>query len=198
MPIRNRREENSRRGIKPFMSEETAAVIKAVEESTKDALLASSIEISPTALTLVKTVLFKNGTVITDTEVTAEAVKKLNAGGSFEVRCFIDNDDVIKLAEAHRATRAEIALDMGLALPGPKLVLIGSAPAALNRLLGHRRHEPLSEVCVLATVAGYAAANQLKEKLRESDTAYIITRGKSGGPAAAVNIVAAVMTSKHN
>ena len=97
------------------------------------------------------------------------------------------------LAEIRHTTRAEIAVDIGLAIPGPKLVVIGSAPAALNRVLIRRQHEPLSEVCVLAAPSGFANVVQLKEKLRDSDMAYIVARGKKGGTVVTAAILNAIL-----
>ena len=41
---------------------------------------------------------------------------------------------------------------------------------------------------LLCTVNTYAAAIQLKEKLRESDMVYAVTRGKCGGAGAAATL----------
>ena len=99
----------------------------------------------------------------------------------------------MQLAEIRRSTRAEIAVDVGLSIPGPKLVVISSAPAALNRVLLRRQREPLSDVCVLAAPNGFANVVQLKERLRESDMAYIVARGKKGGTAVTSLILNAIL-----
>lgn len=157
-------------------------IIKSVEEQTGDSLLARSLQFSPTALTHIKRTIAAGGSIVVDTQL-MEADLDLSAleGTDAQIRCFIDDPEVVKLAEIRRTTRAEIAVDIALALPGPKLMVIGSAPAALNRILIKRKSEPLSDVCVLAAPTGFATVVQLKEKLRESDMAYIVARGKKGG-----------------
>ena len=82
-----------------------------------------------------------------------------------KVLCFIDDPQVVMLAEQRRVTRAEVAVDYGLAVPGLKLMVVGSAPAAINRLIQRRMHEPMSDVCVLAAPSGFASAVQLKDCL---------------------------------
>ena len=104
-----------------------------------------------------------------------------------------DDPQVVMLAEQRRVTRAEVAVDYGLAVPGLKLMVVGSAPAAINRLIQRRMHEPMSDVCVLAAPSGFASAVQLKERLLDSDLASIIARGKKGGIPATVTLVNAIL-----
>ena len=125
--------------------------------------------------------------------ITADIDYSTLEGTNTRVRCFIDDPEVLQLAEIRHTTRAEIAVDIGLAIPGPKLLVVGSAPAALNRVLIRRLHEPLSEVCVLAAPSGFANVVQLKEKLRDSDMAYIVARGKKGGTVVTAAILNAIL-----
>lgn len=171
-----------RRTNTPYVSPMAEKIVGKIEEETGDSQLAKSINISPTALTHIKRTIAAGGTIVVDTQL-MEADLDISAleGTKAQIRCFIDEPEVIKLAEIRRTTRAEIAVDIALSMPGPKLMVVGSAPAALNRILIRRKSEPLSDVCVLAAPAGFATVVQLKEKLRESDMAYIVARGKQGG-----------------
>ena len=53
--------------------------------------------------------------------------------------------------------------------------------------------KPRSEVCVLAAPSGFANVVQLKEKLRDSDMAYIVARGKKGGTVVTAGILNAIL-----
>lgn len=182
-----------RAGI-PYLNAEMSAILTAVEEETHDRALAESIYFSPTALTHIKRLLEMGGSIITDTTLVASDIDEtLLAGSDARVVCFIDDPQVIALAEHRRVTRAEIAVDFGLALPGPKLMVIGSAPAALNRIIYRRQHEPMSDVCVLAAPSGFASVVQLKERLLDSNLTSIIARGKKGGINATVATVNAIL-----
>ena len=182
-----------RAGI-PYLNQEMANILAAVEQETGDLALAQSIYFSPTALTHIKRLIDMGGSIITDTTLVANDIgADLLGGKGAKVLCFIDDPQVVMLAEQRRVTRAEVAVDYGLAVPGLKLMVVGSAPAAINRLIQRRMHEPMSDVCVLAAPSGFASAVQLKERLLDSDLATIVARGKKGGIPATVTLVNAIL-----
>lgn len=165
-----------------YINDEVSEIIANIERETGDKMLAQSIQFSPTAFTHVKRTVEAGGTIVTDTmAVVSEIDASLLEGTGTKIRCFLEDAQVMRLAEMRRTTRAEVAVDMGLSLTGPKLMVVSSAPTALNRILCRRQHEPLSDVCVLAAPTGFASVVQLKEKLRDSDMAFIVVRGKQGG-----------------
>ncbi len=194
MPRQMRRSIAAHRASVPFMTEEVIELISRIERETGDSLLAKSLQFSPTALTHVKRLVAAGGTIIADTALLAQDIDASTLEGTgAKVRCFIDDPEVVKLAEIRHTTRAEIAVDLALSVQGPKLMVISSAPTALNRVILRRQHEPLSDVCVLAAPCGFANIVQLKEKLRESDMAYIVVRGKKGGTPATVAILNTIL-----
>ena len=149
---------------------------------------------SPTALTHIKRLIEMGGTIITDTTLVENGIdKNLLGNKGAKTACFIDEPHVITLAEQRRVTRAEVAVDYGLAITGPKLMVVGSAPAAINRMIRRRRHEPMSDVCVLAASTGFASAVQMKEKLIDSDLTSIVVRGKKGGVPVTISIINAIL-----
>ena len=166
----------------PFMNPGQTNILKNIEESTKDHALPQSIYFGPTALTHVKRLIETGGTIIADTMLVANDVDASLLGrNGAKVMCFIDDPQVVTLATQRHITRAEVAVDYGLAVPGIKLMVVGSAPAAINRVLQRRQREPMSDVCVLAAPTGFASVVQLKERLIDSDMASIVVRGKKGG-----------------
>lgn len=192
---RSLRAEGSRHvvGI-PYLNREMANIIEAIEKETGDPALAQSIFFSPTALTHVKRLIDMGGSIITDTSIVLSDIdEKLLGTKGARIMSFIDDPRVVTVAEQRRVTRAEIAVDYGLSVQGPKLMVIGSAPAAIQRILSRRQHEPMSDVCVLAAPNGFASAVQLKERLMDSDMATIIIRGKKGGTAATVSLLNAIL-----
>ncbi len=166
----------------PYMNPGINNIVKNLEETTNDRALAQSIYFGPTALTHIKRLLEMGGSIITDTILVANDVDtSLLGSNGAKVLCFIDDPQVVTLAEQRHVTRAEVAVDYGLAVPGIKLMVVGSAPAAINRVLQRRQREPMSDVCVLAAPTGFASVVQLKERLMDSDLASIVVRGKKGG-----------------
>jgi len=178
----------------PYLNQEMSNILAAVEQETGDLALAQSIYFSPTALTHIKRLVDMGGSIITDTMLVASDIhEELLGNKGAKVLCFIDDPQVVMLAEQRRVTRAEVAVDYGLAVQGPKLMVVGSAPSAINRLIQRRQREPMSDVCVLAAPSGFASAVQLKERLLDSDLASIIARGKKGGIPATVALVNAIL-----
>ena len=173
--------ENSRhRASMPYLNPGMSNILKNVEEATNDHALAQSIYFGPTALTHIKRILETGGSIITDTTLVANDIDARLLGESgAQILCFIDDPQVVSLAEQRHVTRAEVAVDCGLAVEGPKLMVVGSAPAAINRMINRRQHEPMSDVCVLAAPTGFASVIQLKERLMDSDLNGVVDRLKA-------------------
>ena len=178
----------------PIVNPGIANVLKAVETETRDHALAQSIYFGPTAMTHIKRLIETGGSIITDTTLVANDIDaELLGNNGAKVLCFIDDPQVVSLASQRRITRAEVAVDVGLTVPGPKLMVVGSAPAAINRMIQRRQREPMSDVCVLAAPNGFASVIQLKERLMDSDLNSIVVRGKKGGISIAAAIVNAIL-----
>ena len=184
----------ARRTDTPYVSPQAAEIIKRVESITGDTPFAQSLQFSPTSLTHVKRLLATGGTIVVDTALLENNMDPILIDGTnAQIRCFIDEPEVVRLAEIRRSTRAEIAVDYGLAISGPKLMVVGSAPAAINRMIRRRQSEPMSDVCVLAASTGFASVVQLKEKLIDSDLTSIVVRGKKGGIPLTITILNAIL-----
>ena len=178
----------------PYINENVTSILQAVEDETRDSALAQSIYFGPTALTHIKRLIETGGSIITDTMLVANDIDdSLLAGSDARIICFIDDPQVVSLAEQRHVTRAEVAVDCGLAVPGQKLMVVGSAPAAINRIIQRRQHQPMSDVCVLAAPTGFASVLQMKERLLDSDLTSIIVRGKKCGVPATVTLVNAIL-----
>ena len=193
--IRSAKSDGSRHALGiPYLNQEMSNILAAVERETGDSALSQSIFFSPTALTHIKRLIDMGGSIITDTTIVMNEIDEgLLGDKGARILCFIDDPRVVTVAEQRHVTRAEIAVDYGLAVSGPKLMVVGSAPAAIQRILARRQHEPMSDVCVLAAPNSFASAVQLKERLLDSDMATIIARGKKGGTAATAVMVNAIL-----
>ena len=178
----------------PYVTSEMAAIMEHVKAETSDEALAQGIHFSPTALTLVRRVMMTGGTIVADTGLALSDIDKQSARKlGVSTVCYLDDPQVLALAEQKRTTRAEVALDFALSQPGVKLLVVGSAPTALDRLLRRHQAEAQSDLVVLAAPTGRASVVQLKERIWESDLPAIVVRGKRGGTSAAVSIVNALM-----
>ena len=177
-----------------YVSQGVENILQAVSAATNDPALSKSVYFGPTALTHIKRLIEMGGSIITDTLLVANDIDdSLLGNNGTRIICFIDDPQVVLLAEQRHVTRAEVAVDCGLAIPGPKLMVVGSAPAAINRMLVRRQHEPMSDVCVLAAPTGFASVVQMKERLLDSDLNAIVVRGKKGGVGVTVSLVNAIL-----
>ncbi len=179
----------------PYVTSEMAAVMQRVEQETGDQVLVQSLHFSPTALALVRRVMMSGGSVVVDTTLALNDIDQAMSDKlGLNLHCFIDDPHVVATAAQRRITRAEIAMDYALSLQGVKLLLIGSAPMALARLLKLKQQEPMCDVVVLAMPTGFASVVQLKERLWESGLPCIVVRGKKGGTQAAAALLNALMS----
>ena len=191
---RTRRVADLRRSVLPFSNEETQLIQQKLLEKTGDEALSASLQFSPTAVSGIRQLARNGGVIVCDTQVLANLVRNMLPGElPLEVKCYIDDKEVLLRADSMRTTRAEVAVDLALESDGSKLFMIGSAPAALSRLMQHRRHRPLTGVGVLTSLNGFSNAVSLKERLREGDLPYILTRGRNGGVNAACDILECVL-----
>ena len=182
------------RAATPYINQSVTDIIEAVSTAISDPTLAQSIYFSPTALTHIRRLIETGGSIIVDTTLLAGDIdaRLLGTNGA-KVLCFIDDEQVVSLAQLRRVTRAEVAVDTGLAVPGPKLMVVGSAPAAIARMIHRRQSEPMSDVCVLAAPTGFANVIQMKERLIDSDLNSIVVRGKKGGVPMTVALINAIL-----
>ncbi len=158
------------------------ALVERIEEETGDKLLRRNLYFSSSVYEKLM-YLLKNGcTVVCDTSMTAAVMKMLFDGmENINQCCCIDDDDVKRLATLWHSTRAEVALDKGLGIPGPKLLIIGSAPKAVSKLIERNHFSPQNDIVVIAAPGGFAGVIELKEKLIESGIACVTVRGRKGG-----------------
>ena len=189
------REPGKRRPAMPFATAEITAVLERMQAEYDDPALISGIHFGPTAMTFIRRLIAAGGTIVADTDLLANDINPALLGSNgARVACFIDEPYVVSLAESRRVTRAEIAVDHALTLPGPKLMVVGSAPTALHRLVQRRQSEPMTDVCVLTALNGFASTVQLKERLWDSDLAKIVVRGKKGGPAVTAALLNTILS----
>ena len=195
-----------------YVTQGVESILQSVASATQDPALSKSVYFGPTALTHIRRLIETGGSIITDTMLVANDIDdKLLGNNGAQILCFIDDPQVVTLAEQRHAGQTDKAgrpyidhprrvagrLDTPearcLAVAGPKLMVIGSAPAAINRILTRRQHEPMSDVCVLAAPTGFASVVQMKERLMDSDMNSIVVRGKKGGVNVTVALVNAIL-----
>lgn len=177
-----------------YPTEDVLNIISKVENETGDPGIRQSIHFSTGVISRIERQLSLGCTIVADSKLVYSGINR-DVCTSLPIRmeCFMDDPLVVNFATQKRTTRAEIAVERALSIPGPKLLVVGSAPMALNRLLQLHEQTPLREICVVAAANGFANIVELKERIWESGIPCIVIRGRKGGATSAIAITNALI-----
>ncbi|MBO4886392.1 MAG: precorrin-8X methylmutase [Clostridia bacterium] len=177
-----------------YLSESALRIVQAVENETGDASLKPSIHFSAGVVERVERELALGCTIVADSNLVQSGIDRaLLSQTHAQLECFMDDPVVVSFAMQKHITRAEVAIERTLSIKGPKLIVVGSAPMALKRLLQLHQQTALHEVVVIAAAAGFASAVELKERIWESGLPCIVVRGRKGGANAAIAVTNALL-----
>ncbi len=177
-----------------YLSESALRIVQAVENETGDASLKPSIHFSAGVVERVERELALGCTIVADSNLVQSGIDRaLLSQTHAQLECFMDDPVVVSFAMQKHITRAEVAIERTLSVKGPKLIVVGSAPMALKRLLQLHQQTALHEVVVIAAASGFASAVELKERIWESGLPCIVVRGRKGGANAAIAVTNALL-----
>ena len=172
---------------------ETAPIVKRVIHTTADFSFADSLYFSPGVVGQASRLLRAGALVITDTNMAAAGVNKGAAAKlGVQVRCFMAEPEVAEAAKRRGTTRAAVAMERALELPGPKLLAVGNAPTALMALCRAAGRVSPGELVVIGVPVGFVNVVEAKEQLIASGLPAIVSRGRRGGSNVAAAIVNAL------
>ena len=178
-----------------FHSQEADNILRRIEKETGDKTLRRCMHFTAGVVNRIERQMKLGMTVVTDTNLVLAGLDRSAASQlSVRMECFIDSPMVVSGAMQKHITRAEIAVEQALALPGPKLIVVGSAPMALNRLLQLHQQSPLQEVTIIAAANGFANVVEIKERLWDSGLNCIVVRGRKGGAGVAIALTNALLS----
>ena len=125
----------------------------------------------------------KNGAcIVTDTQMAKAGLnKKALAKYGGEVFCFMSDEDVAAKAKELGCTRATASMDKAASMGKPLIFAIGNAPTALVRLYELIQEKKISPYLIIGVPVGFVNVVQSKEMIMETDTPYIVARGRKGG-----------------
>lgn len=135
----------------------------------------------------------KGCSICTDTKMAYSGINKkaLEKSGS-SIKCYIDDERVLKRAKETGTTRSSAAVDMARE-DGVDIFVIGNAPTALFRigeLIGEGKIAPS---LVIGVPVGFVGAAESKEYIRGFNIPSITTEGTKGGSNVAASIVNALL-----
>ena len=125
----------------------------------------------------------KNGAcIVTDTQMAKAGINKralARYGG--EVYCFMSDEDVAEMAKKNKTTRATASMDKAAFLDRKLIFAIGNAPTALVRLYELIQEGKINPQLIIGVPVGFVNVVQSKELIMETETPYIVARGRKGG-----------------
>jgi len=173
-------------------------IVRRLVHTTADFELLELVRFSPDAVRAGLAALEQGATIVTDTEMARCAIplRRMTPLGC-TVRCFMNDPEVVAAAAAAGSTRAALAVDFALDLPGPVIFVIGNAPTALLRLLHRINSGTPAPALVIGMPVGFVNAAESKALLMtRADLPWISIKGRKGGSAlagATVNALAILL-----
>lgn len=162
-------------------------VVRRLIHTTADFELLDLVRFSEGAVRAGIRAIETGATIVTDTEMARCAIppRRLAPFGC-AVRCFMNDPEVAAAAKAAGSTRAALAVDFALDLPGPLIFAIGNAPTALLRLISRIDGDAPAPALVVGMPVGFVNAAQSKALLMtRADVPWIAIAGRKGGSALA-------------
>jgi precorrin-8X/cobalt-precorrin-8 methylmutase len=131
--------------------------------------------------------------IVTDTRmafsgINKKALEKLGC----KIECFIDNEEVFRIAKEKGITRSMASMDMA-AREGVDIFVIGNAPTALFRIGELINEGKVSPKAIIGVPVGFVGAAESKEYIRDFEVPSISTIGTKGGSNVAAAIVNALI-----
>jgi precorrin-8X/cobalt-precorrin-8 methylmutase len=114
--------------------------------------------------------------------------KKLETFGS-KIYSFIDDEEVIEIAEERGTTRSIVGIEFAAKDPSIRVFVIGNAPTALFKLNELIINNKIKPELIIGVPVGFVGAEESKEEIKKRGIPYIVTNGKKGGSTVAVAII---------
>lgn len=172
----------------------TELIVKRCIHTSADFEYADNLVFSADAVSKAMEAIKKGACIVTDTQMAKSGINKralARYGG--EVYCFMSDEDVAKEAKEKGSTRATVCMDKAAAMNRPLIFAIGNAPTALVRLYELITEGRLKPELIIGVPVGFVNVVQSKELIMETDTPYIVARGRKGGSNIAACIVNALL-----
>lgn len=159
-----------------------APIIKRCIHTSADFEYADSLCFSEEAVQKGIAAIRSGASIVTDTQMAKSGINKAvlaNFGG--EVICFMSDEDVAAEAKQNGTTRAVASMEKAAKLGKPIIFAIGNAPTALIKLYELIKEGKLKPELIIGVPVGFVNVVQSKELIMQTDTPYIVARGRKGG-----------------
>ena len=169
------------------------AVVRRLIHTTADFEFIENTRFHPQALESGIAAIRRGTAIITDTRMAQAGITRQHlAQFGCEVHCYIDDPEVVTVAQRDNSTRAAAAVSQAKELLHGGMAVIGNAPTALIELVRLHEQGILQPALVVGVPVGFVNAAEAKELLMASGLVYISVSGRKGGSAVAAATVNAL------
>ena len=164
------------------LTPEERSIVERIVHSTADPEYADLTKISNDFVKKSLKSLRKGKDILTDINMVKAGVNSY--GG--DVKCYINNEETLKLAKKNNITRAAAAMQIAAVEEFDGIVVIGNSPTALLEVLNLYKNNKIKIQSVIGVPVGFVGAEESKEALHKTEIPHLITQGPKGGTPVAV------------
>lgn len=166
-------------------------VVKRMIHTTGDFDYQNIVSITPGAVEAGIEAMKSGCRLVTDTRMAFAGInKRALEQATCQIECYIDHEDVFRIANEKGITRSMAAMEFA-AQKGVDIFVIGNAPTALYKIGELIQETRIAPELIIGVPVGFVGAAEAKEFIRGVNIPSITTIGTKGGS----NVAAAVMNA---
>lgn len=177
-----------------MLPKEQEAVTKRVIHTTADFEYADTLTFSDHAVETASGLIRQGADIVTDTNMALAGINQRRLarfGGN--VRCFMAEEEVARIAKERQVTRASVSMEFVSKLKKPVIIAVGNAPTALLRLYEMIQTAEYVPAFIIGVPVGFVNVEAAKELILQTRVPYIVNRGRKGGSNVAAAICNAIL-----
>ncbi|KZX12730.1 cobalt-precorrin-8 methylmutase [Methanobrevibacter curvatus] len=168
-------------GLNPYEID----IVERIVHSTADPDYADLVKMSSDFVDSALKSLKNNEDILTDINMVKSGITQYSG----EVKCFIKEEEVKKIAKRDEITRAAASIQYASDNGFEGIMVFGNAPTAVFKAIELYEKAELNIKAIVGVPVGFVAASESKERLYNSNIPNIITIGPKGGTPIAVATV---------
>lgn len=164
------------------LTDEEKSIVERIVHSTADPEFAELVRISPNFVDASLKSLKNHEDIVTDISMVKAGITTYE--GSID--CYINEEEVKKLAKKHEITRAAAGIQYAANHGFEGIIVVGNAPTALYKAMELADKGELNVKSIVGVPVGFVGAADSKEALEKTNTPNLIIKGPKGGTPVAV------------
>lgn len=160
-------------------------IVERIVHSTADPEYAKLIYMSSDFVESAIKSMKNNETILTDINMVKSGITRYEG----DVECYINNEEVKRIAKEDQITRAAAAIRYAAGNDFEGILACGNAPTAVWEAMDLYEKDEINLKAIVGVPVGFVGAADSKEALKNSSIPNIITEGPKGGTPIAVACV---------